>query len=390
MRCTAIGRTVSFCLFSLLFLLVLASGPARADEWTEFRTGICCTDEGYAEFRFSGSFDYTDADKPDVVYEFPGQWPWDGFENSWRCDLADGETLTVRYRIFTPWGMRPGGKIRLSAWVNGAKTYSGTLWTDNSMYSTHKVFERVRLDRDGLKICFGEDGCEEVARADLPTVKDPGFRAGRAHGDPLPILHVTGPRVFQGDGLALCKTVLWKYYSNEMSWDFDWNMDTWKAPAICKGHFSEALRVDVDNDGERETVFLDEISEYNSAGSRLVVFDSSDIPEDMCEAVDRLRWPSDFDKWTGKGSQPHVVNDLPGLGKWFHSKMFHFDDKVYVLARGLGTQREFFDKRQEEITGAVVYEQLPDGDIDVKCRFSAPYYYYENVPTKSPTGKGSE
>ena len=360
----------------LVLALATAYGTACADSWVSYRTGICSTENEYAEFRLSGFWvGDPPADFDRRIPELPlsAVWGRRGVEHSWRCDLSTDKTITVRYTM-------EGNDLSATVWVNQARLLTESFPLFREEYGDTVFFPYISLDAEGLKICREEKRCEAVAWDAMPRQKDPAYKAGWAFGE-SPRLKLSPMRIRSGKQHPVCQKLFERLATDSLSnlsyWLF--HEDSPIALSLSKASkFTGQLKTgmhsfDIDNDGIAEKVYMGNTS-GNWAINYYVVINTKEIPERTKVYLEKrqhfLNFARDFPAEAGtaliyfKDNKENVTFPIES------------DGKNYLYVRVFDPEAKVSREDRDAVTHAV-YEYKQSGKLETVCEFCASYMCYD-------------
>ncbi len=410
------NRRILIYILCLVYLAGSSLWPhgVFADDDYDFTTGICNRTTGYAEFRRKTESDVTREDlkkRSNVIHEH--DLPGPGGENSWRCDLADNATVTVRYRIPPFYYSSCSRQIDLAIWLNGVGVYN----KEFENCEGKDVLGFFSVDKAGLKIYSwnstfdyshpenGHKTTNKTIAISWPSISaktDPAYKPGWAFGEPKAQAIKVAPRLVTGKGNPLCETIQSWYSTNTENEIHDglWCSGNQTIESVgCGPNFilnsnDEAFyKIDIDNDGKEELVQKVFVFYRFITGTRFIIykyglFDNNN-PKD-CSLKPKEYW---YRETTNGGkSNPHenggvpfAYMSLPDVYHFFNSDYICHDQKKYIVAVANNEATFVYGKKYDEIT-RIVYELFPDEQIKILCEFTPPYSYFDEKPTNSTKG----
>jgi uncharacterized protein len=305
---------------------------------------------------------------------------------SWRCDVTPRRSVTVRYGFWHP---TPSECATASIWENGVK-----IATSLELCGFNFRLQSITISPSGLEVCYFSDEpkpgrrCNETARRDLPTVKDPYFAPGRAPGQPEPPLTLMPMQQLQGSDNPRCKLFADRLTAdfNDDFADLEAKVD-WHDVAFPNTQFPPEIAVaafDIDNDGQPETVLRENYNSRAAEGERYTIFPRDSWVSDLRvvnndkEFYAAINAAVSSSASANPGNGYRLANPFSATSGLDHysQKVLTIDGRTIMFASPINyyPPAKWQDADPPDSPARIFFEVGKAGTITTICSFAPPYH----------------
>jgi len=304
---------------------------------------------------------------------------------SWRCDVTPRRSVTVRYGFWEP---TPSDCAAASFWENGVK-----IATSLGLCGYGFRLQSVTISPTGLEVCYFSDEpkpgrrCDETARRDLSTTKDPYFAPGRAPGKPEPPLTLMPMRQLQGGDNPRCKL-----FADRLTADFkddfaDLAKVDWHDVAFPNTEYPPEIAVaafDIDNDGRPETVLRENYQSHATEGERYTIFPRDSWVSDLRVVNNDKEFYAAINAAVSSSDSAHpgngyrLANPFPASVSLDHysQKVLTIDGRTIMFASPINYYQpaKWQDADPPDSPARIFFEVGRGGTTTTICSFAPPYH----------------
>jgi len=366
-------------LYIMLLPGLVMCSIACADEIYSARIAECSIEQGYAALRTEviandyQVFQQLLESRSDIVDES------DGLTHSWRCDLAPGRSVTVKYRFDASHGGMCGAALRgtLSLWENGTKVLGPVSFGEGC---GSPDVQSVRIDQIGLTVCtagMGSDAsCVTTGRENFSTTPDPNFTPGRVFGEPIVAASPRPMRLLSGAGDRFCESLAARFSADPNDPLADISAEPAWTVIPSESEYDHSLSyavIDIDNDDQPDTVLKWTYDSHMSGGDRLYA-----VPKNSAASAGAVSQETFLrEVWRRSGKTKELRELVPDpmirrlgiVSSHFNLQLIRDGGEMAILVREQYEQYAGLSEADKDRVTRAVLVDRSTGEIDARCQF---------------------